>query len=124
MKDRIAAVRQEFGLTQTEFGESIGITQNYVWMLESGKRVPSKRILNAISQHFGVNLEWLETGSGMMIQPKTVQQELAAFVGELLADKDDSIKRRWVHAISKLDANDLRIVERVAREILKNSTEV
>ena len=41
MNERIKSIRLKLSLTQSEFGEKIGISQNYVWMIEKGDRVPS-----------------------------------------------------------------------------------
>ena len=37
MNTRIKAVREATTLSQTEFGKKIGLSQNYIWMLERQK---------------------------------------------------------------------------------------
>ena len=64
--DNIKKLRNELGLTQVEFGDKIGIKQNTLASIESGKKNTSRQNLLAISREFGVRLEWLETGEGEM----------------------------------------------------------
>jgi len=41
----IKDLRNSLGLTQSAFAEMIGVTQNYVHMLEVGLRIPSKTLM-------------------------------------------------------------------------------
>jgi len=40
-KEKIRALRDRLGLTQLAFGERLGVSGNYVWMMEAGQKVPS-----------------------------------------------------------------------------------
>jgi transcriptional regulator with XRE-family HTH domain len=51
-----------FDLTQVEFANRIGISQNYLSAIERGKVEIGAEILLRISQEFGKPLEWLLTG--------------------------------------------------------------
>jgi transcriptional regulator with XRE-family HTH domain len=51
-----------FDMTQTEFANRIGISQNYVSDVERGKVEIGAEILLRISQEFGKTIEWLLTG--------------------------------------------------------------
>lgn len=70
MNERILAIRKKLGLTQKEFGMHIGgLSQNYIWMIEKGDRVPSDRTISDICREFNVSEAWLRTGEGEMFQP-------------------------------------------------------
>ncbi|MGM9601424.1 MAG: helix-turn-helix domain-containing protein, partial [Faecousia sp.] len=99
MNERIKSLRQKLGLTQSEFGGKIGISQNYVWMIEKGDRVPSERTLADICRVFNVDPVWLETGEGEMFRTETVDSELTRLVGELMADKPGSFRQRVITAL-------------------------
>ena len=62
--ERIKKVRQENNLTQTALAKGIGIRQNSLALLESGKRNPSDRTIIAICNYLYVNEDWLRTGIG------------------------------------------------------------
>ena len=54
LNGRIRQLRGFLGLTQTEFGEKIGLKQNTVALIESGRNTSDQSIL-AICNAFGVN---------------------------------------------------------------------
>lgn len=66
MKDRIISLRNKLNLTQTEFGEKIGLTRNAVAAYERGIANPTGTAIIAIENVFHVNRHWLETGEGEM----------------------------------------------------------
>lgn len=53
-----------FDLTQEEFARRIGISQNYLSMMERGNVQIGSEILLRISREFGKPIEWLLTGEG------------------------------------------------------------
>ena len=61
---RIKAIRKGEGLTQTEFGERIGVKGNTVTGYENGTRRPSDSVINYISLIFHIDQTWLRTGEG------------------------------------------------------------
>lgn len=83
MNGRIKAVRANSGLTQADFGAKIGVSQNYVWMMETGARVPGDRTIRDICREFGVNEVWLRTGAGEMFRPRSDAEELAELVDRI-----------------------------------------
>jgi transcriptional regulator with XRE-family HTH domain len=83
MKDRIVSIRKESGLTQEEFGKELNLSQNYVWMLESGKRAPSARTIIDLCKKFQISEEWFRTGEGEMKAPMTKQAEIANITAQL-----------------------------------------
>lgn len=62
--ERIKEVRREKGLTQEKFAERIGLRQNTIALIESGRRNTSRQTLQVISREYGLNIEWLKTGTG------------------------------------------------------------
>lgn len=87
MLDRIKRIRKINGLTQTEFGEKIGVKGNTVTGYETGLRNPSDAIIVSICREFGVNESWLRTGEGEMFMPKSRGQEIGEIVKS--ASKND-----------------------------------
>jgi transcriptional regulator with XRE-family HTH domain len=57
-------VLRGFDMTQEEFAQRIGVSQNYLSTMERGKVEIGAVILLRISQEFGKSLEWLLTGEG------------------------------------------------------------
>lgn len=76
--ERIKELRKALSLTQTAFGERIGLKQNSVALIEAG-RATSDQTIFAICREFRVNEEWLRTGAGEMFvpSPASIVDELA-----------------------------------------------
>lgn len=64
IRDRIGNVRMHFQKSQEEFGTILGVTKSTISLLETKKREPSDRLIRDICREFGVNEDWLRTGSG------------------------------------------------------------
>ena len=69
MKDRIKQVRKSENLTQTLFGEKIGVKGNTITNYETGLRTPTDAVIKSICREFNVNEKWLRTGNGDMFLP-------------------------------------------------------
>lgn len=69
MDERIKKLRKSLDLTQREFAERIGSSQNVLANYESGRRNPSNAVINNICKEFNVNEEWLRNGTGEMFKP-------------------------------------------------------
>ena len=121
MNERIKSIRLKIGLTQSEFGEKIGISQNYVWMIEKGERVPSDRTVADICRVFNVDPCWLETGEGEMFRAESADAELTRLVGELMADKPGSFRQRVITALLRCTDDEWGVFRRVLGEIEKDA---
>lgn len=69
MDERIKKLRKALDLTQREFAERIGSSQNVLANYESGRRNPSNAVINNICKEFNINEEWLRYGTGEMFKP-------------------------------------------------------
>lgn len=59
---RIAETRQKQGWSQAEFAERLHISPSTVGMYEQGRREPPIDVLIAMSEEFGVTIDYLITG--------------------------------------------------------------
>lgn len=118
-QNRIKEVRKAAGLTQTEFGERIGIKGNTITCYEKGIREPSEAIILAICREFNVREQWLRTGEGEMFQPKTRKQEIADFMGKVLNSEPDDLRSRLVEALAQLDESDWAMLAKIAKKMLR-----
>ena len=64
MNERFKEVRKTLGLTQSEFGKSLGISNTAISKIEKGENNVSESNIISICREFGVNEEWLRTGAG------------------------------------------------------------
>lgn len=122
MNDRIKQVRKTTKLTQSAFGERIGVKGNTVTGWESGIRIPSEAILTSISREFGVDEHWLRTGEGDMFKPVSRDEEIAAFMGDVMRGETDDFRRRLVAVLAKLDSEEWELLERMALKLVAECT--
>ena len=119
MNERIALVRKSLGLTQEKFAEQVGLSRNFMWMIESGTRVPSDRTISDIFREFNVNETWLRTGEGEMFNQITRSEKITAFLADITADEGDDFKRRFVEMLAELEPEDWKLLERMAEKLQK-----
>ena len=119
MNERIALVRKSLGLTQEKFAEQVGLSRNFMWMIESGTRVPSDRTISDICREFNVNETWLRTGEGEMFDQITRSEKITAFLTDITADEGDDFKRRFVEMLAELEPEDWKLLERMAEKLQK-----
>lgn len=119
MNERIALVRKSLGLTQEKFAEKVGLSRNFMWMIESGTRVPSDRTISDICREFNVNETWLRTGEGEMFNQITRSEKITSFLTEITEDEGDDFKRRFVEMLAELEPEDWKLLERMAEKLQK-----
>ena len=118
LKDRIKAVRKTFNLTQTEFGERIGVKGNTITNYETGLRTPSDAVILSICREFHVDEKWLRTGEGEMQRPMSRNDELARFLGEAIKGPDE-FKRTLLTVMSRMTTEEWAMLERKAWELVE-----
>lgn len=114
MKNRILKIRKDNKMTQDIFAEKLGLSKNFVWMLEKGERIPSDRTISDICREFNVNENWLRTGNGDPTVKRTRSQEIGAFASEIMNLPDENIKNRLINALAKLDERDWETIAKIA----------
>lgn len=66
--ERLKKARKFRNVTQNELAKSLECSRGVVTNIEYDKIVPTKIIINAISETLHVRSEWLENGTGEMIE--------------------------------------------------------
>jgi transcriptional regulator with XRE-family HTH domain len=119
MNTRIAFVRKNSGLNQQDFAEKIGLTKNYVSLMETGSRNPSDRTISDICREFGVDRIWLETGAGEPFRPVDRNEQIAAILGRAIVS-NDTARDRLIRAFCQLPDELFPYAERIVCEIVEN----
>ena len=92
MNERIKQLRKSLGLSQTEFGEKLGITASGISLIESGKINPADTTIRLIVSQYHVNAVWLRTGEGPMME---------ALDTDALVDRAMPNDSEWARSIMK-----------------------
>lgn len=59
ISQRIKELRLQMRMTQEEFGERVGVTQQHIGAIEKGVRGPSPSLVFMITKKFKVKESWL-----------------------------------------------------------------
>lgn len=119
MDKRIKEIRKSLGFTQDEFAKRIGLARNSIANYEIGRREPTNAIILSICKEFNVNEIWLRTGEGEMFNRLTRNQEIQNFANNVMEELDESFRKRFVTALSKLKESDWETLEKIVNELNK-----
>ncbi|MCD2492767.1 helix-turn-helix domain-containing protein [Lacrimispora sp. NSJ-141] len=119
MKDRIRMLRKSLKLTQTKFGEIVGVKGNTITNYENGLRMPSDAVIFSICREFDVNEDWLRNGLGDMFIQKTRGEQIAEFAADVLKDEEDSFRHRFIEALAELSVDEWEVLEKIVENITK-----
>lgn len=116
LHERIDALIKALGLNQTKFAERINVSRSYVSQMCIGNKIPADRTISDICREFDVNETWLRTGEGEMFIEKSREEEIAAFVGNILKGEPD-FRRRLVSVLARLSVEEWQMLERMAKQL-------
>lgn len=119
--NRIKNLRKALGLTQKDFGSRIGVKPNTIATYEIDRNAPIDAVLSLICREFGVNEVWLRTGVGEMFRPISREEEIAAFVGDVLHDEPGSFRKGLVSALAALTTEDWKVLEKLSIEAIERA---
>ena len=120
MNTRITDVRKSAGLTQGEFAEKLGLTRNFISLIENGNRIPSDRTITDICREFGISEKWLRTGEGDMRIPMSRDEEIADMVGKALSG-DNEFKKSVIRMICTRSESELEALEKMLSQLVEDA---
>ena len=85
--NRIVQLRKQIGYTQKELAESMGVGLSTVAMWESGKRTPSFKTLNDLSDLFDKKIEYILGTSDDDSSVKPTEEDIE-LLGRTVIDED------------------------------------
>lgn len=118
-KDRLKELRKTLKLSQTKFGEGIGVGLGVIRNLEDGITAPSTALVDLISKVYNADVIWLETGEGEMFRKMTRREKIADFVSRTLADETDDFKTQLILVLAALSEDGWKKLKAAAEELKK-----
>lgn len=105
-KQRFKKVREHYNLSMRGFGEKLGLTASSVSSIEYGTRVLSEKHIKLICAAFPeISEDWLRTGEGEMLLPKTEADSISDLTS-------DPVIRSILEAYLDLDAQGRQTFQR------------
>ena len=123
IKDRIKELRKAKGLTQFEFADKLKVSRSNIASYETGKNELSGAAISLICRTFSVSETWLRTGEGEMFSDTAREEEIAAFMGDVLAAESEDFRKRFVSMLSSLSVDEWRLIEEKAKELVEKEQE-
>lgn len=120
--ERIEILRKDLSMSRRVFGERLGVSESVIVNIEYDrlKRPEQKESLyKLICKEFNVNEEWLRTGEGEMFVSLDRKEQIAQLTVDLFKGEKDSFKERLLLALSKLDENEWKVLEKIAEDLTK-----
>lgn len=117
MNTRIQQIRKTAKMTQDEFADKIGLSKNFVWMIEKGERTPSERTIKDICREFKVNYDWLVNGTGDMLQSD--DSDAQAIVDSVMTGDNEFAKKILVK-FAKLSDEHWKQLQEILAELENN----
>lgn len=117
MNNRICELRKHLALTQTAFGNKIGLSRDAVASYERGNARPTAVALKCISTVFNVSLDWLENGEGEMFSGKS--EDDIAIESALRNTSGSPALRAFLVAYSKLNDQNRAILEQFVSDYVE-----
>lgn len=123
IKDRIKELRKAKGLTQFEFADRLKVSRSNIASYETGKNELSSAVISLICRTFSVSETWLRTGDGEMFSDTAREEQIAAFMGDVLAAESEDFRKRFVSMLSSLSVDEWRFIEEKAKELVEKEQE-
>lgn len=116
---RVLSLREHLNLTQTEFGKSIGVSRGVIANIELNIVDASTKplLLQQICKEHNVDPCWLETGEGDMFLPKSKDDAIMEFMESVMADEEESFRRRFIEMLSALDDDGWLFLESTLKSL-------
>lgn len=108
MNDRFKKIRKQKKLTQRQYGELLGLSQNHISSLEKGERNITDRIIRDLNIQLNVNPDWIRTGEGEMFMNP---------IDEL--DLEDQDVKDFMNLYAQLDESTREHVKNLVEAALK-----
>ena len=124
MNERLKELRIHKKLTQQEFADKLGTSRNNIAGYEIGRRSPSDAVVSLICREFNVNEEWLRTGEGEMFIQLSEEDEVAAYVSDLLEDDGENplylIIKEIMHTYNEVSPKSQEVLRDFSKRLLDN----
>lgn len=117
MGDRLKQLRRALGLSQDEFARRLGLTRGAITNIELDKVPPKPLLIDLICDVFGAQKEWLLTGEGEMLKPRSRDDQIMDFVASAMSGESDNFRRRLLSVLARLDEDQWGLLERYVREL-------
>lgn len=124
MNERIKELRKALRLTQQEFADKLNLKRGAIANYEIGRNDPIDAVVSLICKEYNVNENWLRTGEGSMFVALPEEDEVAAYVSDLLEDGSNNplytIIIEIMHTYNELSPKSQEVLRDASTKLLEN----
>lgn len=112
--ERVKIIRTspQISLSLEKFGARLGVQRSAMSKIENGHVALTDQMVIAICREFGVNETWLRTGEGPQFVELTRAEEIQKMVDDIMYDRPESFRRRFVASLAALDESGWDALEK------------
>ena len=114
---RIADAIAAKGMKKSEVARRIKVSPAFISQLCSGAALPSERTVVDIARVCGVNQIWLHSGMGEMFQATTENEELSAYLSDVMKDEPESFRRRLTLEMKNWTPEVWQMLEEICKRL-------
>ena len=114
---RIADAIAAKGMKKSEVARRINVSPAFISQLCSGAALPSERTIIDIASVCGVNDIWLRSGEGEMFQAMTEDEELAAYIDDVMNDEPASFRLRLTIEMKNWTPEVWQMLEEICKRL-------
>lgn len=115
--ERLKELRKYKNMTQQEFADKLKIKRPTIANYEADRVEPSSAVIAGICREYGVNEIWLRSGEGDMFQAMTEDEELAAYLGDVMHDETASFRRRLTMEMKNWTPEVWQMLEEICKRL-------
>ena len=115
INDRLKQLRECLGLSQTSFGQKIGLERSSMSAIEHNQRKLTPRSIRDVCREYNVNEEWLTTGNGEMFREETDGDAIAA-IDRIMYGENEFAKSVF-RAFAALGEEEWKVIEKLIDQI-------
>lgn len=117
INERFRQLREAKGLSQEDFASGAHRTRSEIKNIEYGKTSPKEEVITSVCATYNVSEIWLRTGEGEMFQPVSRDEEIAAFMGDVMRSETPDFRRRMISVLARLDVSEWELLEKMALKL-------
>lgn len=126
--ERLKELRTQLNIKQGEFAKKISTTQGHISDIENGRKNLSDRTIKLICLEGwngrAINENWLRTGEGDMFVQLPEEDEVAAYVSDLLEDDGENplylIIKEIMHTYNEVSPKSQEVLREFSNKLLDN----
>jgi transcriptional regulator with XRE-family HTH domain len=119
LHERIKEIRKENKLSQSAFGEKLGVSRDAINNIENNRVEPKQLFVNYLCEIFKVNKDWLLTGEGDIYDVPIEDERIVKALMQIQESGNEKLKS-IVEKMVELDDKYIDIILNLVDTILED----